>query len=1403
MADFNPADYGVPAGSPPPAALPSTPPPAVGAPGASPQPAPFDPSAFGIPAGSQTVSRGPTFDPKNADDIKAAAENRHFDPAAHVAGSGNDPAALDFAAQVEDYRNKNLGAFQSPTNFVNSIGNNIGSAVDAAKSGFGVPSLARGALSTLSNAGGVVGNDLLAKIYDDTGRPELADPKSAQAVADMAALVGGARIGSQSALQDLKNLHHWDADVFQNPSVDELRGRIADQASTLTLQDQEAHGNPFGGTQTAGQIQAAGGQLTPPSHVEAMSTVLNPENLALAALGEPVARGFANLPENIASGVGHVAGAAASAAGVDLPTAGVIAENAAIRAKRVADGVAAIPQQVAGGAIQAAGLAGQAAQKVVGAKAFPYVVGPVAGIAGALGLAGPTHGLSLAQIPGEILESAFFGSKLAPKLQKLAKNPIFQNLSDAGADVRANGFPSIPVPSGVAGRVLYDAGAAAARGAGGGAAMGGVLGAANPQPGSVGSGMASGATLGAGGALLKHTLRAMDAYWGAANDPRLKGVLSSVSAPYGTNPTLDAVHDHAMSQLSGADQAKVNRARNLMAGGAEIYVLPSEQFQQVAGQNSAGVYYGDDGKIFLNQDTVALGHELGHAVQDDMKANDPATFNSLKENIDPKALDEHTDNYNDLIQGDNPDAKPIPKGSDQAVDEYLADQIQLALEGKPLHQLGVKDRFGTVLTSALGRLVERVTGSSLTEKTATLGAKPSFVSDKLIRDYLDKMANRPGAAPKPKEENGPQTPPPEQPETGPAAKPAPVQSPEDVAVAVAKRITDADRSAGRAAANPETGFPDSMTFQAALGSLANILSDSGKNRKSKLNSPESQLAYLDKYLGDTASWKQLTPDEKMALVDFVGDNVKSGYAEDLFHVSAHELAVPGVAPEVEGQSPAKAAEPDEAPEPKQPVEKMPLSPNGVSEFVVSRSVQVVPSRAGTPNVRVGPEKASPTPFHRTSEEEYSPGESAPGLRVGTRRDVAPDGSIYEKSEPYLVGTSVDRTNPQEAELLRQAAEHAPDPENFTKGLESFEEAIRSGKPISYNYRSAERDGEGVPTAKESRIAQEQAKFGVTGRNEVEKTMTPTAIKVYPKKKETIFTAQSIKNAVTEAKKYYQKAENNRSLKPQFLDADGKPDLSAATKAIRDIAKKRRNGEPLSEYHVKQAEEVDDFLDKEERPVFYATGYSQDKVIANAHNLERALRDSRMDDAFRQETTYLGSKDLPADLEDRALNHSHGYRADGKPFVDADGNSSPDKAYTPKKLPDWKVQVLNALEGGPAKNAYQDFNANAQSAGREPIEDPHAQGGNPFFSRLKEQGEGLFINRPGGPVKGLSNIIDNATETVRLDRLGRVHGQSDITTPPSSHKQRAAAFMPESKPPPKAAKRPSAALAGVGPTDEPE
>lgn len=317
-------------------------------------------------------------------------------------------------------------------------------------------------------------------------------------------------------------------------------------------------------------------------------------------------------------------------------------------------------------------------------------------------------------------------------------------------------------------------------------------------------------------------------------------------------------------------------------------------------------------------------------------------------------------------------------------------------------------------------------------------------------------------------------------------------------------------------------------------------------------------------------------------------------------------------------------------------------------------------------------------------------------------------------QPYLIGRGLNRRNPEEMAVLNRAAKQSGNPEAYTNKVAEIEGHINSGQYLDIDYNSAENSSSGVPSALERREAQTAAEKGTGSRKIAQKFIIP---------------------------------ENIRETQGGELTLQG---------------------------------------------------YSIDKVLANnkktveaLNNAQRTLGDSdpSIQEQLSRVNDYLSGEDWKMDLRSKNENNTNGYRSDGQiflePVLDAEGNITGARDanaltrnpnYNPIQIDDWKIQALNLMEGGPSKTYFQEAQVNIPGTGRAvnlPMESA-----NPLLQTLDRLGDSFYVDRGGKKISGVKNVIEPASETLRIDRIDSIKPiTKNLQVSPGSYKQRAAGFIP--------------------------
>jgi hypothetical protein len=431
-----------------------------------------------------------------------------------------------------------------------------------------------------------------------------------------------------------------------------------------------------------------------------------------------------------------------------------------------------------------------------------------------------------------------------------------------------------------------------------------------------------------------------------------------------------------------------------------------------------------------------------------------------------------------------------------------------------------------------------------------------------------------------------------------------------------------------------------------------------------------------------------------------------------------------------------------------------------------KTTPVAPSSEGL-NIRVTPQDLAP----------FGPEETRPALQDRVDRSFDPKTkTVGPKIMGGVRGTRINRNNPSDADHLARALENTPDPEKADSIVKQVEDAIANNKTVDITYNSAKSESKETPTNVERTKEQSLADVGLLDRKGVQKDFAPQYIEIYDTD-----IPHYDEASVEQAKQRIDDIFSD----PKKRRWNGYTNAEKAKQDVEEFAKQNREGGKAEGFSKLQASGLTEVLKSPETHL-YLRGDSPDKTIANAKNLVAALEPHTGDKAISNAVNYLKGNLWQGDLIKRRENMANGYRADGKPFMLGEGDpqtSNPD--FKPHRLPDFKVQVLNLLEGGPTNTYFEEAQANLPSVegdAESPRPSPEAlpdTGSNPLVNKLKALGKELTLKKEGGEeVSGLNNILAQSIESIRLDRIKDLKGNAPLEIKPSDYKQRAAGFMPD-------------------------
>ncbi len=331
-------------------------------------------------------------------------------------------------------------------------------------------------------------------------------------------------------------------------------------------------------------------------------------------------------------------------------------------------------------------------------------------------------------------------------------------------------------------------------------------------PEEVGTLIAGGAAFGAGGSAVGQVKSGIDSLGRSLWRPDTKAVPESARvAPssYGV-PELDAQHANYVSQLPANQANRVEALRKLIGKQNQLFVLSPEaydalpQTQAPGGARSQGVAFeqGPNGQqvAYIRGGSESLLHETGHVVFRSLPLDlQNSIRDSVVEGYSPDEIAQMRDYY--TSQGID-----LPT-DDLLVDEIVAENFQVALNGGPLGRLGTPLGLAGQIYSSIGRFAERlnlrnlVPGADVTT-SETLRFTPSFIAQQAIRNALEAANNDPSVpipstAPAPAPAPAVATPTP-----APAPTPTPTPTPTPEAAAPAAPAAPAPAPVAPAAPEP-------------------------------------------------------------------------------------------------------------------------------------------------------------------------------------------------------------------------------------------------------------------------------------------------------------------------------------------------------------------------------------------------------------------------------------------------------------------------------------------------------------------------------------------------------------------------------------------------------------------------
>ena len=417
---------------------------------------------------------------------------------------------------------------------------------------------------------------------------------------------------------------------------------------------------------------------------------------------------------------GAEAAKGASAAVRMVSVAERAAQEAAERAAKEA--TVSMPRRVVGTAVEATGAAAEKALEK------PLVRGVVAGVSAA----------AVGSSPGTVLAAALAGGS---DLSRAAMKAVPGGVKATGKAIKK---PAAG-PFGALVSIAEDMG----RGALGGTASMIPLSLVAESPEERGALLAGGLVYGAAGAgatsVARTTKGAVSDFGRSFFRPDSAPVPESARAPvtaYGVDAAMDAAHKRFTDTMPADLVNRVEALRDLVGNNSEVYVLSAKDFDQFRTQlgapASSGMQFtrpnGTQVAVVRGQ-SESLFHEVGHIIWKSLNSAEQKTLVNA-------VLDGYT--VDELLQMEKYyTSRGITiQSQNQLIEEVLAENFQVALNGGPLGKLGTPQSLAANVYSAIGRMAERRGFRNILPGTdvvtsETLRFQPSFIVQEALRSAME------------------------------------------------------------------------------------------------------------------------------------------------------------------------------------------------------------------------------------------------------------------------------------------------------------------------------------------------------------------------------------------------------------------------------------------------------------------------------------------------------------------------------------------------------------------------------------------------------------------------------------------------------------------------------------------
>lgn len=898
-----------------------------------------------------------------------------------------------------------------------------------------------------------------------------------------------------------------------------------------------------------------------------------------------------------------------------------------------------------------------------------------------------------------------------------------------------------------------------------------------------------------------------------------------------TDPGLTSMAEEGYKNLSPEMQRRVDITKAVLRNKTtpegkplEVYPLTTEDYAKYITQmlnkgdvskemtGGAGKFTDETGHVVINVDELAnkpidqaiayaLRHETGHAAESAMMAVNSTAAKNVRDYLeeDFKKNPELHDAFQKRYEQDL--GEPIDKA--QVMNELVAEIGNHITEGKPLEEFNLNPTLRSVVGKAIMHGLDKL--GFKVEKGTTVNENSQFgtpMVDKAVQQFHDNLQelvntmnkrSEPPAAPPTAEEGLPTNP------LSPAPEAPKPQADDDT---LAQQVLNKAYTIDKEQVKADRQIHGKRSIQwpvndSVVDDIYMVGTELGKEiRSGKVNLAAEADDFFEKQIQNKGSevgrafYDQLSQPEKEAIVNKIFNMAHHESPSALYDYFSPTIQKGGESGFLDETAPNQQSKDLEilggkAANSKGEIDDVGLPPANKTELPQSPLSNNIRLQAG-----VGPkadvetflaEKGKLPEIADTKAGEVNP---KAGLTQGYKRtkvfeakDKDTGDTYYDfESSPqkYLQGRAFNRNDPAEMALLNKAvADSGQAPAVYGKNLKDVEEAISAKNNVTIAYDSASSAALQSPLAKDRTEAQQLADLGMLPRETVEKNMFPTGIRVQDKPQPS-FTPEALQAAKENIDALFA---NNRKKKLYG-------DEEATFEALQDMVNQRNAGGTVDGFTRQQVQHLLGLLPEEPQTRVYAVGYSPDKAFANADNLFiKAIEDSNLlkDKDLKQAYNYVKSKAWEQDLYDKNRNEDAGYRGDGKIFLDNKGKDFlkdiRDADYKPVPLEDWKVQVLNLIEGGSSPSYAPEAFQNLKDTGRK-VDDILKETANPLQNKLKKLGDKLQVVRGDQKVIGLQNIVENATETIRLDRMQGIQGYQKLNMVPSSYGQRSSGFLPK-------------------------